>query len=107
MASLNIGEYGQVVRVNMKIDVSTNSGLNMKLEPKIGVKLNVDVSDGVVVGTVNVTVGDEQYLANEYLEYTIKDGDIKTSGRWRLRGEAQLSSSNRVVGDYKIITVLD
>ncbi len=107
MASLNIGEYGQILRVNMKLDVSTNTGLNFKLEPKIGKKHNFTEADGVVVGTTNVVVGDQQYLANQYLEYTVRDGNIHISGRWRLRGEVQLASSNRVVGDYKFIVVLD
>lgn len=106
MASLNKCEYGQVVRVNLLQDVSTNTELKFILEPQFGNKLERGASDGVSVGTSNVTVDDETYLANEYLEYTVKSGDLDYAGTWRMRGEAQLSSTVRVIGDYKIIEVL-
>lgn len=106
MPSLNKDEYGQVVRVNMLEDVSTNTELNFILEPRFGEKLTKDGTDGVVVGTTNVTVDDESYLANEYLEYTIKEGDLDKEGTWRFRGEVQITATKRVVGDYKFIEVL-
>lgn len=106
MPSLNKNEYGQVVRVNMLEDVSTNTLLKFILEPSVGDKLEKAAADGVVVGTSNVTVDDESYLANEYLEYTIKDGDLTFVGSWRLKGEVDINSTKKVVGDYKIIEVL-
>lgn len=120
MADLNKFEYGQVVRANIGIDVSTNTGLEFILQPKSGTPVNVTTaldqplnailrtgSDGVVVGTVDVVVGDETFKANEYLEYTTLPNDLSISGIWRVKGTAQLSPTNKAVGDYRNITVLD
>ena len=106
MPSLNKSEFGQTVRVNMLEDVSTATALNFILEPRLGEKLEKSASDGVVVGSSNITVDDEQYLANNYLEYTIKTGDLEYVGSWRLKAEATLSGTNKVVSDYKRIEVL-
>ena len=105
MPSLNKDEFGQVLRVNMLTDVSTNTALNFVLEPKYGEKL--EKSTGVTVGTVNITVDDEQYLANEYIQYTTVDGDLDKSGQWRCKGIVTISSTEKIVSDYKTFTVLD
>ncbi len=122
MADLNKFEFGQVIRANIGQDVSTNIGLTFILQPKNGTpkNSNSEVSsnqppnaiirtgvDGVVLGTVNVTVGDEVFAANEYLEYTTKIDDLDISGLWRVKGEADITSTSKVVGDYRNITVLD
>jgi hypothetical protein len=122
MADLNKFEYGQVIRANVGQDVATNIGLTFILQPKNGTPKNANsvVSsnqpqnaivrtgvDGVVVGTSNVTVGDEIFAANQYLEYTTKTDDLDISGLWRVKGEADITSTNKVVGDYRNITVLD
>jgi hypothetical protein len=122
MADLNKFEFGQVIRANMRQDVSTNIGLTFILQPKNGTPKNSNAEtssnqplnaiirngvDGVVVGTVAVAVGDEIFAANEYLEYTTKIDDLDISGLWRVKGEADISSTSKVVGDYRNITVLD
>lgn len=106
MADLNKDEYGQTIYVNLGQDVSTATALNFVLEPQIGDKLERSASDGVAVGTSNITVDDETYQANQYLEYTIKEGDMEYAGLWRIRGEATLSATKKVIGDYRIIRVL-
>ncbi len=118
MANLNTFEFGQVVRADIKQDVSSNTGLTFMLQPKEGRPKNANASldeprnavvrtqaDGVVVGTANVVVGDETFLANQYLEYTLKQDDLSIPGIWRFKGEAQLSSTVRAVGDYRSVTV--
>ena len=120
MANLNRFEYGQIVRANIGVDVSTNTGLEFILQPKSGAPINATTvldqplnailrtgSDGVVVGTVNIAIGDETFLANEYLEYTTLPDDLSISGLWRIKGAAQLSATNKAVGDYRNVTVLD
>lgn len=106
MANLNINEYGQVIRANIGIDVSTNIGLKFKMQPKIGSVVEKTEIDGVAVGSVNVVVGDQTFLANKYLEYTTQDGDIDQSGMWRIKGEAQINTTVKAVGDYRRIAVL-
>jgi len=105
MAWLNKGEFGQKVYVNMGEDVSSASTITFILEPQMGAKLERGTSDGVAVGSTNITVDGEDLIANEYLEYTIKEGDITYVGTWRLKGECLLTSTNKVISDYKRIQV--
>jgi len=119
MASFNKFEYGQVIRANLRQDVSTNTGLEMVIQPEVGSSKNaihmddkprgavIATNPDVTVGTVDVEVGDETYLANEYLEYTIKKVDLSKSGIWRVKGAADISPTNRAIGDYARFTVLD
>ena len=105
MAWLNKGEYGQKVYVNMREDVSSATTITFVLDPQSGSKLERVAGDGVAVGTTNITVDDQNYIANEYLEYTIKSGDLDYVGTWRLKGECVLTSTNKVISDYKYIQV--
>tara|TARA_R110000782_G_C14819187_1_gene413727 strand:- start:8381 stop:8740 length:360 start_codon:yes stop_codon:yes gene_type:complete len=119
MESLNANEYGQVLRANMKKDISASTSFEMVIQPEQGASKNVhsfsDRLNGAViatnpevtVGTVDVTVGDVVYLANQYLEYTTKSGDISKSGVWRVRGTVAVSSTNKILGDFLRFTVLD
>lgn len=103
MANLNKDEYGQVIRVNFGQDISAATSFNFILEPQVGEKLERSTA---VLGTVNVVVGDESYLADQYIEYTTGAGDIDKDGLWRIKGEATLSGTNKVISDYKTIPVL-
>lgn len=106
MADLNKGEYGQKVYVNMGEDVSSATTITFILEPQSGEKLTRVAANGVAVGSTNITDGDTDLIANEYLEYTILDGDLTYVGTWRLKGECVLTSTNKVISDYKLIEVL-
>lgn len=103
----NKSEYGQMIYANLGQDISAASELTMLLEPKIGETQEKVISDGVAVGTANVDVNDETYLANEYISYTIKEDDLDYAGLWRNKGKAKLSSTNLVIGDYHNFTVLE
>lgn len=103
MPNINKNEYGQTLRVNLGEDISTATAYDFIIEPKYGEKLE---KTGVL-GTVNVVEGDETYLANQYLQYTIADGDIDQAGQWRMKGEADLSATSKVISDYKYFTVLE
>ena len=105
MAS-NVGEFGQTLRAAIGQDVSTNISLTFTLQNQTGDKLERDATQGVTVGTVEVTEGDTVYLANEYLEYVVLDGDLDRAGRWRKKAAAKLSQSQEVVGNYERFTVL-
>lgn len=103
MANINKNEYGQTVRVNFGQDISAATSYNFILEPQIGDKQEKSTA---VAGTVNVVVGDETYIADQYIEYTLADGDIDQDGLWRLKGEATISATNKIISDYKTISVL-
>lgn len=102
----NVDEFGQTLRAAIGQDVSTNIGLTFTIEPQAGKKVERDQSEGVTVGTVDVVEGDTEYLANQYLEYVVKDGDLHTSGRWRKKAAAKLSQNEEVIGNYERFTVL-
>jgi len=121
MPSINKNEFGQVIRANIGQDVSTNIGLEFIIQPSSGRSENENVTDhktqprgavirteadGVVVGTVDVVVDDTTLVANEYLEYTTKTGDFSHPGTWRIKGSADLSATNRAIGDFELIPVL-
>jgi uncharacterized lipoprotein YajG len=119
MESLNAYEYGQVLRANMKQDISASTVFEMVIQPEQGASRNetktsyrpngalIATNPDVTVGTVDVTVGDVLYSANEYLEYTTKINDLSRSGVWRVRGTAVISSTNKIFGDFVRFTVLD
>jgi hypothetical protein len=100
---LNKDEYGQTLRVNFNEDISTATAYNFILEPKRGDKLEKTGT----LGTSNVDVDDETYLANQYIEYVTADGDIDQAGQWRMKAEATMSSTQVISTDYQEFTVLD
>ncbi len=104
----NKDEFGQLIQANMGQDVSTATELKLILQSQVSVngdKKEKAGADGVTVGTVNVVVNDETFLANEYLQYTLKEDDLDKAGLWRVKGEALLSSTNRVIGDFRRFSV--
>ena len=107
MPELNKNEYGQTIYINFGEDVSTATAFNFILEPKQGEKLERSASDGVILGTSNVDVGDEAYLANQYISYTIKENDLDYAGQWRKKAEATISATKKVISDYDFFEVLE
>ena len=86
-------EYGQKVYVNIGQDISTATNLEIHLIPEMGeVKKRT-----ATVGASNITVNDENFIANEYLEYTTVSGDIDYNGLWKARGFANITATNRVI----------
>ena len=107
MIFLNIGEYGQTIYADLGEDVSGGSEYTFILQPEFGVKQTKTTSDGVALGTVNINAYGSNLLADQYVEYTLKDGDLDFAGLWRFKGQAQISATNLVIGDYRKITVLE
>lgn len=103
MPNINVNETGQTLRVNFGEDISAATSYNFIIEPQIGDKLERSTS---VLGTVNVNVGDETYLLNQYIEYTLASSDIDKEGLWRIKGEATMSNTQKIISDYKTFSVL-
>jgi hypothetical protein len=118
-APFNAYEYGQVIRANMKQDISAFTVFEIVIQPEQGSSKNASqlpnrpkgaiIASGsdVTVGTVDVTIGDVLYAANEYLEYTTKINDLSHPGTWRVRGTVVKSAANKLLGDFLRFTVLD
>lgn len=101
--TFNKKEYGSVLRVNLGTDISVGTSLTVILQPERGEK--DEYTTNVAVGISNVTVDDQTFLANQYLEYTIQQDDLDKEGLWRARGSA-IVSSELIKGDYVRFTVL-
>lgn len=101
--NFNCGEYGSILRVNLGEDISTGTSLTVILEPRRGDEK--EFTSNVALGTSNTNVDDETYLANQFLEYTLQNGDLDFIGAWRARGSA-IVSGELIKSDYINFTVL-
>jgi len=84
MVSFNIDSYGGKIRVNFGQDISAGTAFSMTIMPEKGDEQTLTPT----LGTSDVDVGDESYLANCYVEYTITDGLFDVSGIWRKKAVA-------------------
>ncbi len=106
MPELNRFEYGNVLRVNFNQNLTTATELGFTLEPKFGESIEKTNQTGVTIGTTNINVGDETYLANEYTEYTIEENQLENAGQYRMKGYA-IFPIGKVITDFQQFTVLD
>ncbi len=102
LSALNVEEIGQTIRVNAAQDISTATALVIRLEPEQGFLEDYPAT----LGTVDVTVGDETFLANEYAEYVTLEDDLNYSGRWRKKLTVTFSPSSELSTNYEVFRVL-
>ena len=103
MASLNKGEVGQPIRINLGEDISLSTP-TLILEPKLGAKK--EITTGVTVPAVNVTVGSQTLLANEYIEYFTLAEDLDFVGQWRFKAKLNFSATDIRQTDFQRFSVL-
>ena len=102
---MNVGEYGQIFRFNAYQDISATTP-TLVLEPRIGTAIERTVTDGVIIPSASITVNGQTFNGNEYIEYTIKEGDLPFAGRWRAKLKLKYSPTKELVTDYQRFTVL-
>lgn len=103
MGSINKGEIGQPIRINLNEDISLATP-TLILEPELGIKK--EITSGVTIPAVPVTIGTVTLNANEYIEYFTKVDDIDYVGRWRFKAKLDFSSTDVRQTDYQRFTVL-
>ena len=103
MGSLNKNEVGQPIRINLGEDISLATP-TLILEPELGEKK--EITSGVTIPAVPVTIGTVTLNANEYLEYFTKESDLDYAGKWRYRAKLNFSSTDVRKTDYQRFTVL-
>ena len=103
MGNLNKNEIGQPIRINLGEDISLSTP-TLILQPEVGNAK--EITTGVTVPAVPVTVGDETLLANEYIEYFTLEGDLDYIGRWRFKAKLDFSSTDIRQTDYQKFRVL-
>ena len=101
---MNANEYGNKIRINVNEDISLNTNSLKLISPTpYRTSKTITEADGLVVGDVNVQVGQETYLADEYLEYEFQDGDIFVAGEWEVKVISEaLDLSFRKINDTKL-----
>jgi len=102
MGSLNFKEVGQPIRINLNEDISLSTP-TLILQPKVG-KIK-EITSGVTIPAVNVTVGGVTLLANEYIEYFTELEDLDFVGHWRFKAKLNFSSTDIRQTDYQRFTV--
>lgn len=95
--NLNFKEIGQVIRVNVGKDI-TASIPSIRLTPEYGIKK--ETASGVTIGTEDITVDNEEWFANEYIEYTTVKDDLDYVGRWKKKAILTFSADNVEQTDY-------
>ena len=104
MTTLNKGEIGQPLRVNLGEDISAATSTIIIAQPEMGQAKEFTAT----VPAVPVVVDGVTLNANEYAEYTtLKADDIDYAGRWRMKLKATFSSSDIRQTNYVKFRVLD
>jgi len=103
MGSLNYKEVGQPIRINLGEDISLATP-TLILEPKLGDRK--EITSGVTIPAVPVTIGTTTLNANEYIEYFTKEADLDFVGRWRFKAKLNFSTTDIRQTDYQRFTVL-
>ena len=88
---VNVGEYGTDIRIDLSEDVSGETVQIVLKDPS-----GNEVTKTATVGTTAETdqfIG--QIVANEWIYYTLADGDLDEDGRWKVRGIANDGSALR------------
>tara|TARA_R110000782_G_scaffold6419_1_gene22040 strand:- start:574 stop:942 length:369 start_codon:yes stop_codon:yes gene_type:complete len=103
MANLNQYEIGQPIRVNVREDIAL-AVPTLILQPELGE--TKEITQGVTIPDVDVTVDGKVLLANEYLEYFTKADDLDYVGRWRKKAKLTFSSTDVRQSDFVKFRVL-
>lgn len=101
--SLNKNEAGQYIRIDMNEDISA-SVPTLILEPKVGTKL--EITSGVTIPSIDVTVNGSVLSANQYVEYQTIESDLDYVGLWRYKAKLTFNSTDIRQTDYLRFTVL-
>ena len=84
MQNINIDGVGQKIYSNFGVDISAATVLTMTLEPEQGQKIEVTP----ILETANKDVGDDKFLANQFVSHTTTLEQFPFVGRWRVKSTA-------------------
>jgi len=94
---MNRNEYGNYIRVNLNTDLSPyDMSLILKSPPPYVKEAILSKNEGLIIGSTDITIGDEVFLSGQYIEYKILKGDIFLSGNWGLKVLAKSISGNEL-----------
>ena len=81
---MNAGEYGLVVNFDGQYDLSANTSLALLFTRADQTTFTV-TNPLVAVGTASLTTPLGTFLPNQYVKYTIANGDLMGSGLYSVR----------------------
>jgi len=87
MQKFNTDAYGEILYVNFNEDISTGTAFTLELDPQEGNSIDKTPT----LGTSDVDVGDQTYLANQYVKWTTTSDVFQNYiGLWRAKATATL-----------------
>lgn len=99
--TMNVGEYGLVLNLNVNFDISAATSLQLAITRPDGTAINGTPT----VGTVDLTTTDDgTYLAHKYCIYTFVAGDLSQAGDYIARLTYN-DSTKRLISDPTSFTV--
>ena len=102
MINFNKDSFGQTLRVNFGQDVSTATEFSLEMQPENG----ETVTKTPTLGTSDVDVGDETFIANYYVDYAVTEDVFSDyTGRWRAKAIATLPGET-IATDYVLFRVM-
>lgn len=104
MSTLNTGEIGQPLRINLGEDISAATSVIIYAQPEVGETKEFIAT----VPNVPVTVDGVTLNADEYAEYTTTSAkDLPYAGRWRMKLKATFASDDIRQTNYQKFRVLN
>ena len=103
----NVGEYGQLLRLNVSEDISA-AVITLEIAPPNSISILKLAADGVTVPVTPASIDEStEFQPNEYAEYLVEAGVLDgTAGTWRVRLIAQWTSPNKLLKtDWEKFTV--
>ena len=103
MQNFNKDDVGAKLYINFGEDISTATSYGMTIEPERGPKQEVTPT----LGTSDVTVGNQDFLANQYVYYALTSEQFENDvGRARAKAKASFSSTDIRSTDYVMFRVM-
>ncbi len=77
------GEYGNILRIETGEDISNNTNKIELRSPSPHVTTSIITTvEGLTIGTTDRTIDNIDYVTDQYVEYTFKEGDVNAAGLW-------------------------
>lgn len=100
--TVNVGEYGLALNVNVNFDITAATGLSLSFTRPD----NSAFSGACTVGQVDLAVpGEGTYLAGRYARYLIQPGDLTVPGEYTVRLTYTDAAPKRLISDNTSFTV--
>ena len=78
---MNVGEYGNEFKLNVKEDISSNTALALEFIDPCGTAY----TKVAALGTTQAVTYAGTFPANWYAKYTFVQGDVEVAGWWKVR----------------------